>query len=350
MPPGPLAVPGVRSGPPGGRGSASVGRRSPRRTRRTPCSPPWTRPTGRAPRPGATTRPSARPRPWWQRRWTRWSAATTPRNPPPRRGIRHAGQPESPAHEADPDRRASQPDQDLIAAWDRDAGLLLAERSQRRGDGVIRRPTARPAVGVGAGVAGLGPGRAGPAGAPPGCRGPRPGGRARARPSTSGWSSATWAAAPDRRQRPRSIWAPLTTAAAVARATVSWPGFCARFERSEWSDRWPVAVEVPFETPGRRPAGPRQDRRDLRRLAGRAATTSFDWKTGRPARVRSRTPCRRRPARRLPPRVGGASRVFLWRRCGQPFTTSRTSRRSARPTCSTEAGLAALIEHVPAED
>ena len=88
-------------------------------------------------------------------------------------------------------RPASQPDQDLIAAWDRDAGLLLAERAQRRGDGVDPGPAARPAVGVGAGVAGPRPGRAGAAGAPADASAARPGRRARARPSTSGWSSAT---------------------------------------------------------------------------------------------------------------------------------------------------------------
>ena len=47
----------------------------PPRTRRTRCSPPWTRPTGPPPRPDATTRRSARP-PRWSKRppspnWTR---------------------------------------------------------------------------------------------------------------------------------------------------------------------------------------------------------------------------------------------------------------------------------------
>ena len=123
QPPGTLAVPRggpqVRRGPGHRRGPPS---RSP--TRRTRCSPPWTRPTGRSPRRAAATRPSARPPPWCEAAACR--RGTTPQDPPAHGG---AARPPYPPGTAE-----------LAEAWDRDAGLLLAERAQRRGDGATQVP------------------------------------------------------------------------------------------------------------------------------------------------------------------------------------------------------------------
>ena len=83
-------------------------------------------------------------------------------------------------------------DQPLVEAWRRDAELLLAERALRRADGGLHPgPAARPAVGVFAGLAGPGPGRAGPAGPPADAACRLPGRPGRAPLSTSGWSSGT---------------------------------------------------------------------------------------------------------------------------------------------------------------
>ena len=92
-------------------------------------------------------------------------------------------------------------DQALVQAWQRDAELLLAERAQRRGDGAHPGPAARPAVGLGAGLAGPRPGRAGPAGPPADAPAARPAGpEGHGLPRVAG--AAVRPAAAHRRRRP----------------------------------------------------------------------------------------------------------------------------------------------------
>ena len=79
------------------------------------------------------------------------------------------------------------------------------------------------------------------------------------------------------------------------------------FESGEWGNRWPVEVEVPFETliAGR----PVRGRIDA--VFGDAPAGGFDvvdWKTGHPPRSRGRASGRRGPARRLPAGLGPAGR------------------------------------------
>jgi DNA helicase-2/ATP-dependent DNA helicase PcrA len=120
-----------------------------------------------------------------------------------------------------------------------------------------------------------------------------------------------------------------------------------RFEHGEWADRWPVAVEVPFETL----IGDRQvrGRIDAVFAGGAGAGGSYDvvdWKTGRPPR---------NDADKRAVAVQLAAYRLAWSRlAGVPVTSVRAAfyyvahDTTVRPSdLLDEAGLVELIEHVP---
>jgi DNA helicase II / ATP-dependent DNA helicase PcrA len=252
---------------------------------------------------------------------------------------------EPPTGEEGP-RRAGQEDLDLIAAWDRDAGLLLAERSQRRGDGVIRVPLpARLSVSSLVSLA------RDPAELARQVRRPMP--RPPAHKARQGTAFHQWLEQRYGQQRliDDSDLFDLATAD-------DGPGggagdgdlgeLRARFERSEWSDRWPVAVEVPFETL----VGDRLVRGRIDAIFADSPTGGYDvvdWKTGRPPESEAE---RRAVAVQL-----AAYRLAWAALAGVPVARVRAAfyyvayEQTVRPAdLLDEAGLAALIEGVPAED
>ncbi len=278
--------------------------------------------------------------------------ASQPESPAHEAGHdRLASQPESPAHEADHDSRASHSDQDLIAAWDRDAGLLLTERSQRRGDGVIRVPLpARLSVSSLVSLA------RDPAELARQVRRPMP--RPPARQARKGTAFHQWLEQRYGQQRLIDdsdlfdLGAGEEGDGAGSGSSGAGDGdlgeLRARFERSEWSDRWPVAVEVPFETL----VGDRLIRGRIDAIFADSSAGGYDvvdWKTGRPPDSEAE---RRAVAVQL-----AAYRLAWAALAAIPVTQVRAAfyyvayEQTVRPAdLLDEAGLAALIEHVPAED
>ncbi len=265
--------------------------------------------------------------------------------------LAREGDPPKPAtHETDHDRRASQPEHDLIAAWDRDAGLLLAERSQRRGDGIIRVPLpARLSVSSLVSLA------RDPAELARQVRRPMP--RPPARRARQGTAFHQWLEQRYGQQRLIDdsdlfdLDAPDDGAGGGAGGGVGdaeLAGLRTRFERSEWSDRWPVAVEVPFETQ----VGDRLVRGRIDAIFAGSPAGGYDvvdWKTGRPPESE---------AERRAVGVQLAAYRLAWAAlAGVPVAQVRAAfyyvayEQTVRPAdLLDEAGLAALIEHVPAED
>jgi DNA helicase-2/ATP-dependent DNA helicase PcrA len=127
-----------------------------------------------------------------------------------------------------------------------------------------------------------------------------------------------------------------------------------KFEHGEWADRWPVAVEVPFETL----IGDRQVRGRIdavfaggeknNRAAGSGGQTYdvVDWKTGRPPRD---------DADKHAVAVQLAAYRLAWAKLAEvPVSSVRAAfyyvahDTTVRPAdLLDEAGLVALIEHVP---
>ena len=121
-----------------------------------------------------------------------------------------------------------------------------------------------------------------------------------------------------------------------------------RFERSEWADRWPRAVEVPFETL----VGDRLVRGRIDAVFADAPEGGYDvvdWKTGRPPGSE---------AERHAVSVQLAAYRLAWAAlAGVPVAQVRAAfyyvahDQTVRPAdLLDEAGLAALIEQVPAPD
>ena len=118
----------------------------------------------------------------------------------------------------------------------------------------------------------------------------------------------------------------------------------ARFERSQWADRWPRAVEVPFETL----VGDRlvRGRIDAVFAARDGSFDVVDWKTGTPPRTE---------ADRHAVSVQLAAYRLAWAAlAGVPVAAVRAAfyyvahDQTVRPAdLLDEAGLAALIEQVP---
>ena len=231
-------------------------------------------------------------------------------------------------------------DQELVAAWDRDAGLLLAERAQRRGDGATR--VALPAR---LSVSSLVSLARDPAELAQQVRRPMP--RPPARQARRGTAFHQWLERRYGQQMliddsdlfgPDDDETPAEGDLAELRS---------RFEHSEWADRWPQAVEVPFETL----VGDRLVRGRIDAVFADAPGGGYDvvdWKTGQPPRSE---------AERHAVSVQLAAYRLAWAAlAGVPVAAVRAAfyyvarDQTVRPAdLLDEAGLAALIEQVPAE-
>jgi DNA helicase-2/ATP-dependent DNA helicase PcrA len=163
----------------------------------------------------------------------------------------------------------------MIDAWERDAGLLLAERAQRRGDEavVVGLPRRLP-------VSSLVTVARDPAELAQQVRRPMP--RPPAAPAQRGTEFHRWL---EQRFGPQRLIDPgdLLGAADADAEPDHDPELGElreRFEAGEWADRWPFEVEVPFETL----IGDRLVRGRIDAVFADAADGRFDvvdWKTGR---------------------------------------------------------------------
>jgi DNA helicase II / ATP-dependent DNA helicase PcrA len=189
-----------------------------------------------------------------------------------------------PAAEPDLDALGAE-DLALVQAWQRDAELLLAERAQRRGDGAI--PVQLPAR---LSVSALVSLARDPAELARQVRRPMP--RPPARQARKGTAFHEWLERRYGQQRlidDTDLFGPgepgdgenagESTGEATGQTDLS--QLRTRFEQSEWADRWPRAVEVPFETL----IGDRLIRGRIDAVFADAPGGGYDvvdWKTGRP--------------------------------------------------------------------
>jgi DNA helicase II / ATP-dependent DNA helicase PcrA len=255
----------------------------------------------------------------------------------------------------EPDRDTLSPeDQALAEAWSRDAELLLAERAQRRGDGAI--PVHLPAR---LSVSALVTLARDPAELARQVRRPMP--RPPARQARKGTAFHHWLEQRYGQQRLIDdadlfeLGEPTEAGEAgdaggagrAAGAAADLSQLRAQFEQSEWSDRWPRAVEVPFETlVGDRPVRGRIDAVFADSAAG--GYDVVDWKTGRPPAS---------DAERHAVSVQLAAYRLAWAALANvPVSQVRAAFHyvadgvTVRPAdLLDEAGLTALIEQVPAE-
>jgi len=233
-------------------------------------------------------------------------------------------------------------DRELTEAWDLDAGLLLAERAQRRGDGVTQVPLpARLSVSSLVTLA------RDPAELARQVRRPMP--RPPARQARRGTAFHQWLEQRYGQQLlidDNALFGPDgseddDTAAGDLAALRS------RFEQGEWADRWPQAVEVPFETL----VGGRLVRGRIDAVFADAPGGGYDvvdWKTGRPPGSE---------AERHAVSVQLAAYRLAWAALtGVAVADVRAAfyyvahDQTVRPAdLLDEAGLAALIEQVPVE-
>ena len=245
-----------------------------------------------------------------------------------------------PAAEADLD-EMSPDDRELVAAWQRDAGLLLAERAQRRADDAVTvgLPWRLP-------VSSLVTVAADPAGLAQQVRRPMP--RPPAPLARRGTDFHRWL---EQRFGPQRLIDPGDLLGAVDADPDSGEdqdlaGLRERFEAGEWSDRWPCEVEVPFETL----IGDRLVRGRIDAVFADAPGGGFDvvdWKTGR----RPASPEEERAVA-----VQLAAYRLAWAAlAGVPVGEVRAAFYYVRDDATVrpadlldEAGLAALIEDIPA--
>jgi DNA helicase II / ATP-dependent DNA helicase PcrA len=240
----------------------------------------------------------------------------------------------------------SAPDRDLVAAWDRDAGLLLAERAQRRGDAATQ--VALPAR---LSVSSLVSLARDPAELARQVRRPMP--RPPASQARRGTAFHQWLEQRYGQQLlidDNALFGPEEgdgEAGGDAPGEGDLAALRSRFEHSEWADRWPRAVEVPFETlVGDRPVRGRIDA--VFADAPEGGYDVVDWKTGKPPRSE---------AERHAVSVQLAAYRFAWAAlAGVAVSEVRAAfyyvahDQTVRPAdLLDEAGLAALIEQVPAE-
>jgi DNA helicase-2/ATP-dependent DNA helicase PcrA len=233
-------------------------------------------------------------------------------------------------------------DRDLMAAWDRDAGLLLAERAQRRGDGATQ--VALPAR---ISVSSLVSLARDPAELARQVRRPMP--RPPARQARRGTAFHQWLEQRYGQQMlidDSDLFGPdpstddETPAEGIAELR-------SRFEHGEWADRWPQAVEVPFETL----VGDRLIRGRIDAVFADAPGGGYDvvdWKTGQPPRSE---------AERYAVSVQLAAYRLAWAALADVAVGVVRAAfyyvahdQTVRPAdLLDEAGLAALIEQIPAE-
>ena len=272
-------------------------------------------------------------------------AADWPRTPAGRRyeAIREAAALVETAPDTPEDLDALSPaDQALITAWQRDADLLLAERAQRRSDhGTQVALPARLSVSSLVSLA------RDPAELARQVRRPMP--RPPARQARRGTAFHQWL---EQRYGQQLLIDDSDLFGADDDATGSagegdLAELRAQFERSEWADRWPQAVEVPFETLiGDRLIRGRIDAVFKGRPEG---FDVVDWKTGSPPR---------NAAERHAVSVQLAAYRLAWAALADvPVAAVRAAfhyvrhNQTARPADLLDgAGLAALIEQVPAAD
>ncbi len=231
-------------------------------------------------------------------------------------------------------------DRALLEAWSGDADLLLAERAQRRGDGVI--PVQLPAR---LSVSSLVALARDPAELARQVRRPMP--RPPARQARKGTAFHQWLEQRYGQQRLIDDGDLFEQSGDDAGGPGDLSELRARFEHSQWADRWPQAVEVPFETlVGDRPVRGRIDAVFADAPGG--GYDVVDWKTGRPPAS---------DAERHAVSVQLAAYRLAWAAlAGVPVTQVRGAFHyvaddvTVRPAdLLDEAGLTALIEQVPAE-
>jgi DNA helicase II / ATP-dependent DNA helicase PcrA len=232
----------------------------------------------------------------------------------------------------------SQPDRALVTAWRRDADLLLAERAQRRDDGATQ--VALPAR---LSVSSLVSLARDPAELARQVRRPMP--RPPARQARRGTAFHRWLEQRYGQQLLIDDSDLFGSADDNQGAERDLTELRARFERSEWADRWPQAVEVPFETL----VGDRLIRGRIDAVFARPADGGFDvvdWKTGSPPRSE---------AERHAVSVQLAAYRLAWSALAEvPVTAVRAAfyyvahDQTVRPAdLLDEAGLAALIQQIP---
>ncbi len=229
----------------------------------------------------------------------------------------------------------------VIGAWQRDAGLLLAERAQRRGDeavtvGLPRRLPVSSLVTVARDPAELAQQVRRPMPRPP------------APLAHRGTEFHRWL---EQRFGPQRLIDPGDLLGAADSDTEpddvqALAELRERFETSEWADRWPFEVEVPFETL----IGDRLVRGRIDAVFADAPDGRFDvvdWKTGR----RPASPDEERAVA-----VQLAAYRLAWATlAGVPVADVRAAFYYVRDDVTVrpadlldEAGLAALIEGIPA--
>jgi DNA helicase-2/ATP-dependent DNA helicase PcrA len=230
-------------------------------------------------------------------------------------------------------------DLELTEAWERDAGLLLAERAQRRGDGTTQVPLpARLSVSSLVTLA------RDPAELARQVRRPMP--RPPARQARRGTAFHQWLEQRYGQQLlidDNALFGPEEDDTAEGDLAA----LRSRFEQGEWAERWPRAVEVPFETL----IGGRLIRGRIDAVFADAPGGGYDvvdWKTGRPPGSE---------AERHAVSVQLAAYRLAWAAlAGVAVADVRAAfyyvahDQTVRPAdLLDEAGLAALIEQVPAE-
>jgi DNA helicase II / ATP-dependent DNA helicase PcrA len=231
-------------------------------------------------------------------------------------------------------------EQALVAAWGRDADLLLAERAQRRGDGAIAVPLpSRLSVSSLVALA------RDPDELARQVRRPMP--RPPVRQARKGTAFHQWLEQRFGQQRLIDD-SDLFELGADDPADVDELGeLRARFERSGWAHRWPQAVEVPFETL----VGDRLVRGRIDAVFADDPGGGYDvvdWKTGRPPASE---------AERHAVSVQLAAYRLAWAAlAGVPVEQVRAAfyyvadDETVRPAdLLDQAGLTALIEQVPAD-
>ncbi len=266
------------------------------------------------------------------------AGGTTPQDPPDPGGKPFPPDPLGPSGPLGPLGAA---DQALMVAWRRDADLLLAERAQRRGDGAIQVTLpARLSVSALVSLA------RDPAELARQVRRPMP--RPPARQARRGTAFHRWLE--QRYGQQLLIDDSVLFGSDDDDATGhgdegDLAELRARFERSEWADRWPQAVEVPFETL----VGDRLVRGRIDAVFADPRDGTFDvvdWKTGRPPRYE--------PERHAVSVQLAAYRLAWAALAAVPVAAVRAAfyyvghDQTVRPAdLLDQAGLAALIEQIP---
>ena len=229
-----------------------------------------------------------------------------------------------------------------MAAWDRDAGLLLAERAQRRGDG-----TTEVALPARLSVSSLVSLARDPAELARQVRRPMP--RPPASQARRGTAFHQWLEQRYGQQLlidDNALFGPVEGDGEAGGGEGDLAALRSRFEHGEWADRWPRAVEVPFETL----VGDRLVRGRIDAVFADAPEGGYDvvdWKTGKPPRSE---------AERHAVSVQLAAYRLAWAAlAGVAVSEVRAAfyyvahDQTVRPAdLLDQPGLAALIEQVPA--